>query len=207
MIRALGLKSVICAPLPVHGRTPGVLTFVTSESGRHYAPGDLQYAKEIARRAAVAVENARLFKDVRESEERFRRLYDTNMVAIAFWSRRGYITEANEAFLELVGYTRQELPIQPSVPDPDILRECVQNDVSAMREKDFLRRDGTRITVLVAAAVVSSSRHDCVAFLLDITDRKKLEKQFRGLADAAIEISAADSVTRFSVSCGIARGC
>ena len=55
LIRTLGLKSVICAPLAVHGRTSGVLTFVTSETDRRYAPGDLQYAKEIARRAAVAV--------------------------------------------------------------------------------------------------------------------------------------------------------
>ena len=154
----------------------------------------------------MAVENARLFKDVRESEERFRRLYDTNMVAIAFWNSAGYITEANEAFLELVGYTRQELPIQPSVLDPDILRECVQNDVLAMREKDFLRRDGTHITVLVAAAVVSSSRHDCVAFLLDITDRKKLEKQFRGLAMRRLKSVPPIPLRRYSAWCGTAPG-
>jgi PAS domain S-box-containing protein len=194
LIRKLGIRSVICAPLAVHGRALGVITFVNSESGRTYVPEDLKYAEEIARRAAVAVENARLFKNVRESEERFRRLYDTNMVAIAFWSSTGYITEANDAFLELAGYTREDLPIRSTVLDTSILRECVENRVFAMRETDFLRRDGNRITVLVAAAVVSSSRHDCVAFLLDITERKKLEKQFRGLADAAIEISAADSV-------------
>jgi PAS domain S-box-containing protein len=197
LIRTLGLKSVICAPMSVHGRTLGLLTFVTSESGRKYNPGNLEFAKEIARRAAGAVENARLFKDVRESEERFRRLYDTNMVAVAFWSGSGCITDANDAFLQMVGYTREELPIQANSAvalDEAIFQECKEGGTSAMREKEFLRRDGNRITVLLAAAVVSSSRHDCVAFLLDITDRKKLERQFRGLSDAAIEISAADSV-------------
>jgi PAS domain S-box-containing protein len=197
LIRSLGLRSVICVPLSVHGRTLGLLTFVASESGRNYAPGDLRFAEEIARRAAVAVENARLFKEVRESEERFRRLYDTNMVAVAFWSEAGYITDANDAFLEMVGYAREELPIKLNSEhalDADIFRECKETGASAMREKDFLRRDGSRITVLIAAAIVSSSQYDCVAFLLDITDRKKLEKQFRGLSEAAIEISAADSV-------------
>jgi PAS domain S-box-containing protein len=68
-MRKLGLNSFICAPLAVHGRTLGVLTFVAAESGRHYSPGDLQFAKEIARRAAVAVENARLFRNFRGLSE------------------------------------------------------------------------------------------------------------------------------------------
>jgi PAS domain S-box-containing protein len=173
------------------------LTFVTSESGRNYTADNLEFAKEIARRAAAAVENARLFKDVRESEERFRRLYDSNMIAVAFWSGSGSITDANGAFLDMIGYTRDELPIEPDFAvalDRAMFLECKQTGAFAMREREFLRRDGARITVLVAAAVVSSSRHDCVAFLLDITDRKKLERQFRGLSEAAIEISAADSV-------------
>jgi len=77
LIRALGLKSVICAPMLMRGRAVGLLTFVTSETERRYTASDLEVAREIARRAAVAIENARLFKNVSESEERFRRLNDS----------------------------------------------------------------------------------------------------------------------------------
>jgi signal transduction histidine kinase/CheY-like chemotaxis protein len=62
IIKALGLKSYMCVPLLSHGRTLGAITFVSAESGRRFGERDLQLAEELARRAALAVENARLFR-------------------------------------------------------------------------------------------------------------------------------------------------
>lgn len=60
LIRELGLKSVIVAPMLINGRSRGILTFVTAESGRCFTTADLQTAEELARRAATALEHARL---------------------------------------------------------------------------------------------------------------------------------------------------
>ena len=71
LIRSLGLKSYIAAPLvDSTGTVFGVLTFATAESGRRYTDADLQLAVDLARRAAIAVENTRLVQALRESDKR-----------------------------------------------------------------------------------------------------------------------------------------
>jgi PAS domain S-box-containing protein len=70
LMRSLGLRSYICVPLFASGRTFGVLTFATAESGRTYARSDLLLAQDLAHRAAVAVENANLYRALREEDRR-----------------------------------------------------------------------------------------------------------------------------------------
>jgi PAS domain S-box-containing protein len=70
IVRELGVKSYIGVPLAARGQTLGVLTFVTAESGRRYGPADLRLAEDLAHRAAVAVENARLYSEVKEAARR-----------------------------------------------------------------------------------------------------------------------------------------
>jgi PAS domain S-box-containing protein len=67
MIRALGLRSYICVPLTARGRVLGAVSLVHAESGRSYTPADLALAEELARRAAVAIDNARLYTETEES--------------------------------------------------------------------------------------------------------------------------------------------
>lgn len=66
-LRAAGLKSMIIVPLRVHGRTLGVLKFGMAESGRRYSTQDLALAEEIARRAAIAIDNARLYEQAKRA--------------------------------------------------------------------------------------------------------------------------------------------
>jgi PAS domain S-box-containing protein len=69
-IRALGLRSYLCAPMRARGKIHGALTFVMAESGRRYRRDDLQVAEDLAHRAAVAVENAQLYHRLREADRR-----------------------------------------------------------------------------------------------------------------------------------------
>ncbi|HEX8272681.1 MAG TPA: GAF domain-containing protein [Longimicrobiaceae bacterium] len=73
LLREIGFAAYICVPLVARGRVLGALTLCTTESGRHYEPADLALAEELARRAAVAVDNARLYaaeQDARAAAER-----------------------------------------------------------------------------------------------------------------------------------------
>jgi PAS domain S-box-containing protein len=67
MARAMGLTSYICAPLTTRGRTIGVITFGLGKSARRFTPADLPLAEELARRAALAVDNARLYREAHEA--------------------------------------------------------------------------------------------------------------------------------------------
>ncbi|HVL75556.1 MAG TPA: PAS domain S-box protein [Noviherbaspirillum sp.] len=68
-LKELGLRSYIGVPLLAHGRTMGVLTFISAESGRIYDGHDLEIAADLARRAAVAVENALLYRALQRSDQ------------------------------------------------------------------------------------------------------------------------------------------
>jgi PAS domain S-box-containing protein len=68
MLRALGFKSLMCVPLKARGKTLGVLSFVYAESGRRYTQTDLDFAEELARRAAIAIENAQLYAELRQAD-------------------------------------------------------------------------------------------------------------------------------------------
>ncbi|HEX2210914.1 MAG TPA: MHYT domain-containing protein [Longimicrobium sp.] len=67
IIRTLGLRSYLCVPLTARGRVLGALSLVHAESGRSHTPTDLALAEELARRAAVAIDNARLYTETEES--------------------------------------------------------------------------------------------------------------------------------------------
>jgi PAS domain S-box-containing protein len=68
LLRELGLKSYMCVPLKGRGKVLGVVSFVAAESGRRYTRADLVFAEELARRAAVAIENAQLYAELREAD-------------------------------------------------------------------------------------------------------------------------------------------
>ncbi|HYH84090.1 MAG TPA: PAS domain S-box protein [Pyrinomonadaceae bacterium] len=103
LMRDIGFSSAMIVPLLIHGRTLGVVTFITAESGRRYGAQDLILAEALARRAAVAVENARLYQTAQKAN----RLKDeflatvshelrTPLTAILGWSnllRAGQIDE------------------------------------------------------------------------------------------------------------------
>ncbi len=77
IIRQVGFKSMIIVPLQARGQVLGGLTLVWSDSDRHYAEADLRFSAEVARRAALAVDNARLYQDVRHAESQLRQLNET----------------------------------------------------------------------------------------------------------------------------------
>jgi two-component system cell cycle sensor histidine kinase/response regulator CckA len=151
------------------------------------------------------VERTRAEDEIRRSEGRFRRVVESNMLGIFFWARNGEITEANEAFLDMVGYTRDDLapgrmhwkemtPPEYWEMDEKALREVAASGVCETYEKEFTGKDGNRISILIGAAKFEAEENSGVAFVLNISDRKKAEKavrssesQFRALFENAMD--------------------
>lgn len=133
------------------------------------------------------------FRDMTERkriEARFRRLVDSNAQGVIFWNRIGQITEANDAFLKMVGYTRADLeagPLDWSAMTPpeyaDIdqrsMKELAATGICKPFEKEYIRKDGKRVSVLLGAATFEDNPNEGVGFVLDLTERKMLEQQFR----------------------------
>lgn len=81
LLRALAPRSLMAVPLVARGRMVGGIMLVASESGRRFGPADLALAEDLARRAALAIENARLYRHVqRELAERERAEADLRLL-------------------------------------------------------------------------------------------------------------------------------
>src|SRR6266542_4089289 len=78
LLRALGLGSSMCVPLAARDRVLGAITFIAAESGRHYDESDLATAESLARQAAAAVDNSRLFRDSERARDRLAVLADAS---------------------------------------------------------------------------------------------------------------------------------
>ena len=122
----------------------------------------------------------------RRIEARFRRLVDSNAQGVMFWNAQGEITEANDAFLKIVGYTREDFAagqvtltrLTPPGEESAQFEEVAATGVSAPHEEQYVRKDGTLVPVLVGAAAFEDAPQEGVCFVLDLTERKKLEQQF-----------------------------
>jgi PAS domain S-box-containing protein len=125
----------------------------------------------------------------KKNESRTRRLVDSNVQGVIFWSAEGEIKDANDAFLQLVGYSREELkagrvswkdmtPAEYAEIDQQALMEIAEKGVCSPYQKEYIGKNGKRIPVLIGSAAFDDSPNEGVCFVLDLSDQKRLEQQF-----------------------------
>jgi PAS domain S-box-containing protein len=124
------------------------------------------------------------------SEARLRRIVESNIIGVAFWTLDGAIRYANDAFLEMVGYgpeaiARGELDWRALTPrdyaavDAAKVEELRRNGRHAPYEKEFVDRAGRRVPVVIAAAAFPDAPDEGVAFVLDLTPQRHTESELR----------------------------
>jgi GAF domain-containing protein len=111
-IRAHHARSVLCLPILKQTRLLGMLYLENNLVPSAFTPSRMAILKLLASEAAISIENARLYRDLAEREGRIRRLVDANIIGIIICDIEGRILEANDAFLRLVGYSREDLVSQ-----------------------------------------------------------------------------------------------
>jgi PAS domain S-box-containing protein len=100
----------------------------------------------------------------KKAEARFRRLVDSNIQGVFFWNTRGEIVDGNDAFLDLTRYSREDLqagrinwvaitPPEYADRDRQALAELARTGVCSSFEKEFVRKDGSRVAILIGAAM------------------------------------------------------
>lgn len=117
VIRELGLSSSMCVPLKVRERVLGAMTFVAAESGRHFNEQDLAHAGDLARRAALAVDNAFLYRASQRAMAEQRAILVQIADGIMVADGAGIVIFANEAAHRLFGGVEIGVPVQGSRPN------------------------------------------------------------------------------------------
>jgi PAS domain S-box-containing protein len=132
-------------------------------------------------------ERKRAEEALHKSNRRLRRVYESGMLGMFYWNMGGQIMDANDKFLEMVGYTRNELeagkidwinmtPPEYRCLDDNSVKELQSTGANRTPfEKEYFRKDGTRMPVIIAGAMLDDEHYNGAAFVLDITDRKRAE--------------------------------
>lgn len=191
-------KSVLCLPIVRQGALIGLLYLENNLLTHAFTPARVTVLELLACQAAISLENAQLYTDLREREARIRRLVEANIIGIFFWDVHGGINDANDAFLGMVGYSRADLAagklswsgLTPSeYSELDRLKVTQLSTVGSCTqyEKEFIRKDGTRMPALIGGTLLEGSREQGLAFVLDLTERRQAEAEraARKSADAA----------------------
>ena len=104
LARQIGYTSLMLVPLIARGRTIGVVTFVSTESGKKYDRRDLALAEEIGRRAGVAIDNARLYQEAQKTRDQLGIILQGVADGIVVWDKEDRIIYANEAARRLTDF-------------------------------------------------------------------------------------------------------
>jgi PAS domain S-box-containing protein len=185
-------RSVFCLPLMNQAKFIGALYLETKFASRAFAPARTAVLKALASQAAISLENSRLYRDLADREGKIRRLVDANILGICIWNLDGAVVEANEAFLRMLQYDRDDVVsggLRWTDLTPAEWREQDERAVAELRssgtfqpvEKEYFRKDGSRLPVLIGGALFEESGNEGVAFVLDLSERKRGEEALREL--------------------------
>ena len=201
-------KSVLCLPILRQDALTGMLYLENNLIPHAFTPQRLTVLEVLAAQAAISLENALLYADLkrensdrkrteeclREREGRIRRLVESNIIGIFFWDLDGGVSEANDAFLRLIGYSREEVyagkvrwadltPAEYTAADALAAEQIQHIGACTQYEKEFLRKDGSRVPVLIGGALLERSQECGVAFVVDVSERKRAETALRKAHD------------------------
>ncbi|MCW5658743.1 MAG: AAA family ATPase [Burkholderiaceae bacterium] len=205
------VRSALCLPLSNQGRKLGLLYFENNLASHVFAPTRTALLKFIASQAAISLENSRLYRDVAEREARIRRLVDANIIGVFIWELDGRIVETNDAFLQMVGYAREEYveqglrwteltPPEWLERDEEMIPHLKISGTLQPFEKEYLRKDGSRVPVLVGVASFSENSSQGVAYVVDLTERKQAQEALDRAALELAHVSRVSALTALTAS-------
>jgi PAS domain S-box-containing protein len=169
----------------------GLLYLENNLATHAFTPERVMFLELLASQAAITLENALLYRDLAEREAKVRRLVDANIIGIMIWDRKGRILEANDGFLSMLGYQREDL-VSGSLrwtdltPPESLAHELEQTMPQLERtgrvpafEKEYLHKDGSLVPVLIGVAAFDEECERGVAFVVDMTERRRAEAELR----------------------------
>jgi len=151
-------------------------------------------------------ERKRTDKALRDSESRFRQLFNSSMMGVCIPDRFGAFKEGNDELLRITGYTREDLiagavrwdtmtPPEYAALDALHIEEAAVRGSCTPYEKEYIRKDGSRVPILCGYALLEGSQDEYIGFVIDITrqraaeaELREREQRFRLLAESLPEL-------------------
>lgn len=180
------VRSMMCLPVVRNGSMQAILYLENNLASHLFTDSHVELLTLLATQCTISMENARLYADLQAREAKIRRIFDLNIIGMVFWDLNGVCLDANDAFLEMLGRSRDELesgllrwydmtPPEWQLQVPRELQEL--NETGALRpiEKEFFHKNGDRVPVLMSAAFFDGTQQQGVAIIVDTRKQKAAE--------------------------------
>jgi PAS domain S-box-containing protein len=190
ILRELSMRSAMVVPMVAHGRAMGAITFVVAESDHRYDEADVAMAEELAARAALAIDNARLHGSMQEGEERVRLVLESAGEAIIGVDTAGRCIFANPASARLLRFASSEEMVGRDIgevtrhPDAEaasnrLPETCASGEGVHFPEELLGRADGSGFWAECwSYPILRDGRHvGAVITFVDVTERKRAEEE------------------------------
>lgn len=202
------VEECLLVPFYIGGKAVGTIWAITHGDRRKLDAEDERIMNTLGRFASLAYQTVESIEDLKLQiaarkeaetsvralasglEAKIRRLVNANIIGIFIWSIDGRIIDANDAFLRIVGYGRDDLvsgrlrwreltPAEWRKVDERRVKELETTGTAQPHEKEYFHKNGDRVPVLVGGATFEEKSDEGVAFVLDLTDRKRAETAIR----------------------------
>jgi len=165
IIRELNLTSYMCVPLAVRGRTIGTITFVSAESAREYSDADLRFARELAARSSLAIDNARAYERANEAS----RLKDEFLATLSH--------ELRTPLNAVLGYSRMMRTQTIAAEKAKTAWDVVERNATALKQiiedvLDVSRIVAGRLRLNVEPVDLPAILHEAIATVMPAADAK-----------------------------------
>ena len=201
-------EECLLVPFYVDGKAVGTIWAIMHTDRRRFDAEDERLMNTIGQFASLAYQTIDSIEDLRVQiaarekaeaelrqlasrlEGKVRRLVEANVIGIVIWNLEGEVTEANEAFLQMVKYDREDLvsgrvhwmdltPAEWRNRDERAIADLKATGVFRPFEKEYFRKDGSRVPVLIGGALFEKGGNEGVAFVLDLSEQKHAEDTLR----------------------------
>ncbi len=186
-------RSILCLPIVYLGRLTGALYLENNQIEGAFTPDRVQVLQHLASQAAISIENAKLYNELQDSEQKYHGIYENAVEGIYQSSPEGYFISVNPTMAEILGYDSpkelissisdiaEELYVNPE--DRDIFRETLHNEGKIIGfETQFYRKDGSKIWISNNARAARGLKNETLYYegsILDITKRKQAEHDLK----------------------------
>jgi PAS domain S-box-containing protein len=213
------IEECLLVPFYIGGKAVGTIWAILHNDRRRFDAEDERLMNTVAQFASLAyqtvdaIEGLKVEIAAREKAEaelrqlasgleaKAQRLVDANVIGIALWSLEGAITEANEAFLRMIQCSREDLvsgrvrwmdltPAEWRDRDHSAIAELRATGIFQPFEKEYFRKDRSRVPVLIGGALFEKGGNEGVAFVLDLSEQKRAEAALRAAMSERTRLSA-----------------
>lgn len=192
----IGLKAGFAVPIVADDVVVAVIEFFMMEP-KEEDIHQVSLVSAVATQVGILIQRKKIEDEYKKAQERFTGIFNSSKDAIDYVTIDGVLLDVNDSFLNLTGYTREELvgkkkyqeltPLEYHEFEEKIIENILKTGESVEYEKEYIKKDGSRVSILLTAFLIKDEKGEPIGFaavIKDISERKRIENELKLLNES-----------------------